>query len=368
MLTSRGTATILLASILMIGGWVLSMPELFASGSALGGVVGLALVWVWIPTRKPTVDALASPNPAHASSTVTVTTTVHGKTVRPLLLTAAISDGRSVRLWTHTGRKTGQTGSFPLPVPVRGRLTVGPFRIFMLDPLGLAKRALSSSGSIDVQVRPRLHDCEPIPLSAAASQRDRVSDERPAQRRAVSGTEPAGLRQYVVGDELRLVHWTASARGRGLMVRTFDDETSVSTIVLLDDRQLVHSEESFELAVEIAASMLRAPSTFGEHHAEPTLVLWSDVLTERGGRPLTKNAALNRLVDIAPVAIKDRQHDFVPIVDVVITGALVTPQNELEITVAQQNVSRLIVDPEGLSHHRSISDPGQLERWTQFAQ
>ena len=63
------------------------------------------------------------------------------------------------------------------------------------------------------------------------------------------------------GDELRLVHWTASARGRGLLVRTFDNDTDLAPTVLLDDRAEVHSGESFELALVTAASLVASNRT-----------------------------------------------------------------------------------------------------------
>ena len=72
MLSSRGGATTLLCVVLAGGGWALSMPELFAGGMALAAVILLSLLWVWFPANKPTLVASASPNPAHAATTVTM--------------------------------------------------------------------------------------------------------------------------------------------------------------------------------------------------------------------------------------------------------------------------------------------------------
>jgi uncharacterized protein (DUF58 family) len=44
------------------------------------------------------------------------------------------------------------------------------------------------------------------------------------------------LREYVIGDELRHVHWRTSARVGELMVREHVDTSPARIVVLLDDR------------------------------------------------------------------------------------------------------------------------------------
>ncbi len=72
------------------------------------------------------------------------------------------------------------------------------------------------------------------------------------------------LREYVVGDELRRVHWRTSARVGELMVRENVDTSLPRLVVLLDNRAVAHPQrsagpaESFESACEAAASVLTA--------------------------------------------------------------------------------------------------------------
>ncbi len=372
MLSSRGGATTLLCVVLAGGGWVLSMPELFAGGMALAAVIVLSLLWVWFPANKPTLSASASPNPAHAATTVTITTTVTGRNIRPLLLTANISDGRSVRLWTRTGRKQSQTGSFPLPVPVRGRLSIGPFKVMIVDPLGLARRTLNATSKVEVHVRPRVHECQPVPLSSAAASQRLEREPSAARANAIAGTEPAGLRSYVVGDELRLVHWTASARGRGLMVRTFDNEHAMSSVILFDDRASIHTAESFEFAIEVVASMLRSSSDrHAKTQSEPMLILWSAVAGGDGGSLLVGTEAMDRLIDIEPSKLTRVADEMVPAADVLVTGPFSTRNHAIETNAG---CLRLRVDPvehvQQLEHgpvNGLIERPGQLTHWTELA-
>jgi uncharacterized protein (DUF58 family) len=68
------------------------------------------------------------------------------------------------------------------------------------------------------------------------------------------------LREYVLGDDLRHVHWRTSARVGELMVREHVDTSLPRLVVLLDDRSVGHGpgaggESTFEAACEAAASV-----------------------------------------------------------------------------------------------------------------
>jgi uncharacterized protein (DUF58 family) len=72
------------------------------------------------------------------------------------------------------------------------------------------------------------------------------------------------LREYVIGDELRRVHWRSSAKVGELMVREQLDTSEPTIVVLLDDRAAAHPQvrdglsASFEAACEAAASIIAA--------------------------------------------------------------------------------------------------------------
>ncbi|HVU93290.1 MAG TPA: DUF58 domain-containing protein, partial [Jatrophihabitans sp.] len=66
------------------------------------------------------------------------------------------------------------------------------------------------------------------------------------------------LREYIPGDDLRLVHWRSSARAGHLLVKHNVDTSQPYTVVLFDLRPSLYTEESFEQAVDVAASVLTA--------------------------------------------------------------------------------------------------------------
>ncbi len=288
--------------------------------------------------------------------------------MRSLLLTGPISDGRSIRLWAHPGRRGSHTGSFPVPVPRRGMVVLGPFRLESTDPLGIARRAVGSGGRLRLRVRPCAYAVPALDVAASPSRSQH--DTHPASGRSVAaaGTEPAGLRPYVEGDELRLIHWTASARGRGLMVRTFDPDETTAPVVLLDDRAEVHTSESFELALEAVASLLvsKAEKRSGAL-GDTAMVLWSDLASGSDTFRFHGDVALDRLVDIVPKADlpADLPTDLGALVtaDLLVTGPY---QGRAGAIPVASSTLEMIVDPRNSSGAKTIESRADLARWTEI--
>ena len=80
------------------------------------------------------------------------------------------------------------------------------------------------------------------------------------------GEDFAALRPYVVGDDLRRVHWPSSARtDDDLLVRQDDVPWQGRICVVLDLRRECHDADTLERAVSAAASILRAHLRRGDH-------------------------------------------------------------------------------------------------------
>jgi len=73
-----------------------------------------------------------------------------------------------------------------------------------------------------------------------------------------SGDDFYALRPYVVGDDLRRIHWPSTARHDELLVRQQEQPWQGRTTVLLDVRRATHDLDSFEAAVSAAASIVTA--------------------------------------------------------------------------------------------------------------
>jgi uncharacterized protein (DUF58 family) len=71
------------------------------------------------------------------------------------------------------------------------------------------------------------------------------------------------LREYVLGDDIRRVHWKTTARTGTLMVREHVDTSQPSTVVVLDTRRDRYTGDGFEDAVDVAASVVAASQRKG---------------------------------------------------------------------------------------------------------
>jgi Protein of unknown function DUF58 len=369
MMTQRGTATLSLGLSLCIGAWVLSLPELVAAGAALLALVLVALIWVWAPgSGKPHLVASVQPSPTLAHSTVGVAISLQLKGIRPAVVRAPISDGRRVRIWSRPGRAGHRSGSFPLAVGDRGDLSVGPFSVHRYDPLGLARRRLGTSGSSDVVVWPEMTPATPVrPTLGASKTSPSRATSAPTLKSSSTELEAAGLRPYVLGDELRLVHWTASARGRGMLVRTFEPAAVAIPLVVFDDRTTSHTAESFEYSLCVVASLIGATHSIGSGETSARLVFWSD-LDESGANAddvalwgPDAFTALARAIPAISASIRFR-HDS-PGADVVVSG----PTTKTGAADAHHNSRQgfLVVDPDNSSEH-VMSSLDNMMQWERF--
>ena len=143
--------------------------------------------------------------------------------------------------------------TYELPTARRGALTVGPLRLRRHDALGLVSRAAQAGCVRTLWVRPRTH---PVRLVAAGGGRGAGVVQAGTPFRG--SVEFRSLREYVVGDEPRHVHWKSTARTGQLMVREFTDPRRPRLVVLLDNRRSALAPASFEDAVEVAASLAAA--------------------------------------------------------------------------------------------------------------
>ncbi|MEV0215794.1 DUF58 domain-containing protein [Micromonospora sp. NPDC050695] len=299
-ITARGVGLLVAAVVLLGAGFRFAYPELTLLGAAAGAAVGYAaLVAAWRPrltvTRRADPDRVARGEPA--SMTVTVRNT--GRLRSANLLAEDRCGDRTVPvplLRVRPGRDTEVR--YEVPTDRRGVVPVGPLRVTRRDPLGLVALARPYGPTAPVWVHPRIHPLTAVPTGAGRSLDGRV-DGVPHGSITFDS-----LREYVVGDELRRVHWRTSARVGELMVRENVDTSLPRLVVLLDNRATAHPQrvdgvaESFESGCEAAASIVTAA-----HRADLPVVLLLVVpeLAERGDG----DAALGPLDRLAAAELAD---------------------------------------------------------------
>ncbi len=144
--------------------------------------------------------------------------------------------------------------TYDLPTERRGVFPVGPLAVGVSDPFGLSERRVEVAGVARLVVHPRVHAVLAMPGSSTREARH--GSTHPV--RSPFGDDFFALREYEVGDDLRRVHWRSTARTGDLMLRQDEVRTGSVATVLLDTRAEAHSGDSFERALEVAASVAAA--------------------------------------------------------------------------------------------------------------
>jgi uncharacterized protein (DUF58 family) len=145
------------------------------------------------------------------------------------------------------------TRAYRLPTTHRGIFDVAPVEVTRRDSFELFRRSRKHARVERIWVYPRVLPFRTLPTGETRHLEGPSSD-----------TSPQGsitfhrLREYVAGDDLRLVHWRSSARAGKLLVKHNVDTSQPSTVVIFDQRPSLYTEDSFEAAIDVAASVVVA--------------------------------------------------------------------------------------------------------------
>ena len=140
---------------------------------------------------------------------------------------------------------------FKIPTERRGIVPVGPARTVRADPIGLMRREIVWSQSVDLHVHPRT-----IAIGTLSTGFIRDLEGSPTRDLTASDIAFHALREYVPGDDRRFIHWKSSAKTGTFMVRQFEETRRSRLMVLLDLEPGAYADdEEFELAVSAAASV-----------------------------------------------------------------------------------------------------------------
>jgi len=263
-LTTRGRAFVAAGLTLLVGGLLLGFADITRVGVLLSAL--------------PLLAGLSARRTRRTNNDVVVT-----RTVTPGRMTAGQSASVSVVLTNTSHRRTqlqlaeervphalGDRPRFLLPPmepgdirsvsyqirsQVRGQYWLGPLTLRTKDPYGLALVSVAPPGSAEVLVLPRIE-----PLGRGHPRADGLGAEGAIPHMvAQHGEDDVAVRSYRDGDDLRRIHWPATAHRSELMVRQEDHPARRRVVIVLDSRATGHqgagARGSFEWAVTAVASI-----------------------------------------------------------------------------------------------------------------
>jgi len=322
----RGLAAVAAGAALIAAGFTFGYPELVVLGVTALVAACCALAYVaWRPVL--TVERAVDPERVSRGEPCTHTLTVRLRgRLRPATLVAEDRCGAVPVAVPLVRLRPGHHNAVDYPVPTdrRGVVEIGPLTVARTDPLALAGTRRRYGGTTRVWVHPRVHPLVAVPVGIARSLDGRVD-------RVPHGSITFdALREYVLGDELRRVHWRTSARVGELMVREYVDTSLPRMVVLLDARARGYPEpERFEDTCEAAASVLVAAVRAD---------LAAELLIVAGGGA-ERSSTMDSHVAVGPAGA--RRVDAAPMLDRLAEASLVETSPERDAAALDAAIERL---------------------------
>lgn len=270
-LTTRGSAFVAAGVTLLVGGFMLGFADITRIGVLLAALPLLAAMVTGRSSRLVEISRIVHP-----------ARLVVGQSAKVQIVFQNTADRNTQLLLAeeHVDHALGDRPRFVLPPmepggvrevdyqirsQVRGRHRLGPLTLRVRDPFGLAMVAVTLPEAADVLVLPRIEALGSGRLHADAIGAEGVIPHMVA----LHGEDDVTVRSYHDGDDLRRIHWPATAHRSELMVRQEDRPAKRRAVIVMDSRMDGHRGSgvggSFEWTVTAAASI--AAHLSGQHYA-----------------------------------------------------------------------------------------------------
>ena len=227
-----------------------------------------------------------------------------------------LSGTREARLQVEA--QTSLSLAYGLTPPKRGRFEFGLIAVRFLSRWRLVWKQAHVGEPIAVKVYPNMRRAREAELKALGA-RSFVAARRKSQWRG-EGRDFESLRDYVRGDEMRHISWTATARRGKLVTRQYQMERDQTILIALDAGRLmtarIENETKLDSAVHAALALMSAAARAGDNAG--LLVFGRKIKAflppKRGAEHL--DAALEALYAIEPEMIEpsySRAFEFISV-------------------------------------------------------
>jgi uncharacterized protein (DUF58 family) len=156
---------------------------------------------------------------------------------------------------------------YHVTTPKRGRYSFGKTAVRFLSRLGLVWCQSELGEPQSIKVYPNMRRAREMELKALGA-RSFLAIQRRAVRRG-EGREFESMRDYVQGDEMRHISWTATARRNKLTTRQYQIERDQTVIIALDAGRLmtgrIDDETKFDTALHASLALMSASARAGDN-------------------------------------------------------------------------------------------------------
>jgi uncharacterized protein (DUF58 family) len=157
--------------------------------------------------------------------------------------------------------------SYGLTPPKRGVYKFGKTVVRFLSKFGLVWCQSNLNENQSVKVYPNMRRAREMELKALGAN-SYLAIQRKSVRRG-EGREFESMRDYVRGDEMRHISWTATARRSKLITRQYQIERDQTIIIALDAGRLmtgrIGDETKFDTAIHASLALISAATRGGDN-------------------------------------------------------------------------------------------------------
>ena len=256
-MTLFGLATLLAGLVSLTLGLSLDWLSLDLLGLGLLAAVVLAFGFIVRPSALVIDREIQPPRVPKGSPAIAFLSFANrGRRTVPVTVATQPFGGHDVRTVIPRLRR-GERGTraYRLPTTRRGIFDVAPVEVTRRDAYEFFRVSRKHADIERIWVYPRILPFRRLPSGLMRNLEGPSSDVSPQGNITFHR-----LRDYVPGDDLRLVHWRSSARTGKLVVRHNVDTSQPYTVVIFDQRPNRYTEESFEQAIDVAASVVMSAS------------------------------------------------------------------------------------------------------------
>lgn len=139
---------------------------------------------------------------------------------------------RDILFKVKVNKNSDESLSYQLRPTQRGVYEFGKTNVFVQSPLQLVNRKIQSEEPTELAVYPSFLQMRKYELLAISN---RLTEYGMKKIRRVGHTQEfERIKNYVAGDDIRVINWKATARKNELMVNTYQDERSQAVYCLID--------------------------------------------------------------------------------------------------------------------------------------
>lgn len=253
MLTRSGLGAVITAVVLAGFGWLWGYEELVIASATIGGLVLMA-IWVSQRPLRATVTRRIAAVRVARGDPIRVSYRLHNPTRFRSGRATIIDRCDDQEIRVPTGSVLAHSVTVvdgAIPTHRRGVFDVGPLGIERIDPFWLTVGSRRSSEVSMVVVHPKIYDL--VGPHGAVRTVENESVLRRASADPLSGF--VSMREYVPGDDPRMIHWPTTARTGTLMVREHVEVRRPEFTVVVDTSASVGTPDDFEEMVDVAATL-----------------------------------------------------------------------------------------------------------------